>query len=170
MSCSRWLPRWRPSLLAGALAVAALAAPLVPAVAAPTPILLEEGEGVTATSEIIVLHATNDGAGIDPEIGDVPQLEKAPFSSFDSYKLLDRGKVKLSPKGERSLPDGGKLAVEVTSVEDGRYAISASVFKKGGKKFLPAVKVNAKKKEYFFIAGQKYQEGILVIGIRILGS
>lgn len=131
---------------------------------------LDDQAKLIATSEVIVLHATNDGAGIDPSIGDVPQLKNAPFSSFDSYKLLDRAKVKLAPKGSRSLPDGGELAVEVTSVEDGRYGISASVFKKGGKKFLPAVKVNAKKGEYFFIAGQKYKEGILVLGIRILGS
>mgnify|MGYP000057658233 CR=1 FL=1 len=44
----------------------------------------------------MILHATNDGSGIDPKIGKMPELEKPPLSSFNSYKLLDRPKLSLA--------------------------------------------------------------------------
>jgi hypothetical protein len=36
------------------------------------------------------------------------------------------------------------------------------------KAFLPSLEVKAKENNWFFVAGQRYKNGILVIGIRIL--
>jgi len=121
-----------------------------------------------AVGKVVVLHATNDGKGIDPAIGDLPQLKQPPFSAYDSYKLLDRGSVKLDPSGSMRLPDGGTLGLKVEAAEGDRYTVVASITKKGGKKFLPGATVNAKGGEYFFLAGQKYEDGILVLGIRVV--
>lgn len=121
-----------------------------------------------AVAKIVVLHGTNDGKGIDPAIGDLPQLKQPPFSAYDSYKLLDRGSVKLDPSGKMSLPDGGSLGLEVQAADGDRYTVVASITKKGGKKFLPGATVSAKRGEYFFLAGQKYKNGILVLGIRLV--
>ena len=41
-------------------------------------------------AEVIVLHALNDGKGIDPKIGKMPQLRQPPFSSYSSSQLSDR--------------------------------------------------------------------------------
>jgi len=41
-------------------------------------------------AEVMVLHAANTGKGIDPRIGEMPELGNAPFSAYDSYSLLDR--------------------------------------------------------------------------------
>lgn len=127
-------------------------------------------------AEVIVLHATNDGKGIDPTIGKIPALEKPPFSAYNTYKLLERADLKL-PKGEakdKDLPDGGKLFVTFKDVVKGKkagepdkFVLSASLNKADKKTFLPGVEVNAQKGEWFFIAGQKYKNGILVIGIKI---
>lgn len=131
-----------------------------------------------ARAEIIVLHATNDHTGIDPKIGKLPELAKPPFSSYDSYKLLDRAEVQLAQGAaqQRKLPDDGQLAVTLKDVlppekkgDPPRFSVAARIQKPGGKAFLPALEVSAKKGEIFFVAGQTYKGGILVIGIRILG-
>jgi hypothetical protein len=131
----------------------------------------------TVKAEVIILHATNAGKGIDPTIGKLPELLKPPFSSYDTYKLIEKGELEL-PKGaaakEKALPDGGKLGLSLKDIFPGkkrgeptRYLLSASLHKPDGKAFLPALDVNAAQGEYFFMAGQKYQGGILVIGVRI---
>jgi hypothetical protein len=130
----------------------------------------------TISSEIILLHATNDGTGIDPKIGKMPELEKPPLSSYNSYKLLDRPKISLT-KGKPStlkLPNGGDLMVTLKEVvepkkkdEGKRYVITASIQKPGGNAFLPLLEVNAKAGENFFVAGQSYKGGVLVIGIKV---
>lgn len=131
-----------------------------------------------ARAEIIVLHATNDKKGIDPKIGKLPELQKPPFSAYDSYRLLDRAEIDLTQgqAGKLKLPDDGQLAVTLNEIVEPtkkgdpiRFGVGASIQKPGGRTFLPGVTVNAKKGEIFFLAGQTYQKGILVIGIRVLG-
>ena len=127
--------------------------------------------------EIVVLHATNDGTGIDPKIGKMPELEKPPFSSYNSYKLLERGQTSVE-RGQattRKLPTGRELRVTLKDVippkkrdEAARYVLSASIQKPAGTTFLPLLEVNAKAGESFFVAGQAYKGGVLVIGIKVL--
>jgi hypothetical protein len=136
----------------------------------------KEAEVKEVLAGVIVLHGTNDGKGIDPDIGDLPALKKPPFSAYNSYKLLEKYDLKL-PKGEakeKKLPDGGKLSLLFKDVNRGKkkedptkFVLSATIEKADGKQFLPGLDVNALKGEYFFIAGQKYNGGILVIGVKI---
>lgn len=174
-------------VVAGAVTIAAGAAVADESVPPPVPVPMQAGSakakadkpvGDRARAEIIVLHATNDKKGIDPKIGKLPELAKPPFSSYDSYKLLDRAEIDLT-KGKadrRKLPDDGQLEVTLNDItqpakkgDPARYGVGATILKPGGKTFLPGVTVTAKKGEIFFVAGQKYDKGILVIGIRMLG-
>jgi hypothetical protein len=128
------------------------------------------------TAEVVVLHGTNDKTGIDAKIGKMPELEKPPFSSYDSYKLLDRVKLEFT-KGKAAtvkLPNGRDLMVSLKDIiepkkkdEQKKYVVSASIQKKTGDAFLPLLEVNAKAGETFFVAGQSYKGGVLVIGIRL---
>ena len=128
------------------------------------------------STELVVLHGTNDGTGIDPKIGQMPELGKPPFSSYNSYKLLERSTASSS-KSQASttkLPNGAILQVALKDVvepkkkgEAKRFIMSASVKKAGGKDFLPLLEVNAKAGETFFVAGQNYKGGVLVIGIKV---
>jgi hypothetical protein len=129
------------------------------------------------SAEVIVLHATNDGTGIDPKIGRMPELGKPPLSSYNSYKLLSRGTLVLAPGRATTtkLPNDGRLMVALKSVQASkkkgdpeRYVISESIEEPGGTTFLPLLEVNAKAGETFFVAGQKYKGGVLVIGIKVL--
>jgi hypothetical protein len=130
----------------------------------------------TVAADIVVLHATNAGKGIDPKIGKMPELAKPPFSSYNSYELLDRSKQSFS-KGNSSkikLPNEGVLMVSLKEIippkkkdDPQRFVISASIQKPGGNTFLPLLEVNAKAGETFFVAGQNYKGGVLVIGIKV---
>lgn len=127
-------------------------------------------------AEIIILHATNDGTGIDPKIGKMPELGKPPFSSYNSYKLLERSKSQLvqGKASETKLPNGRTISATLKAVtppkKEGdakRYVVSASIQKADGKSFLPLLEVNARAGESFFVAGQSHKGGILVIGIKV---
>ncbi|HHH11746.1 MAG TPA: hypothetical protein ENK23_06710 [Sorangium sp.] len=130
-----------------------------------------------AVAEVVVLHGTNDGKGIDPSIGKLPQLKQPPFSSYDSYQLLKRSELSLKDGGAAAtltLPDKGRFKLALSGVQASkkhgrktRYKLRASIVKADGKTFLPNMNVNARAGDIFFIAGQKYKGGILVLGIRV---
>ena len=58
---------------------------------------------VELATEVMVLHATNSGKGIDSAIGKMPELKKPPFSSYDSYALLSKTRLPLS-KDDKTIP------------------------------------------------------------------
>ena len=128
------------------------------------------------SSEVMILHATNDNSGIDPRIGNIPALSKPPFSSYNSYKLLDRTATPLK-KGEAAplkLPTGRELRLVYKDViqaqkqgDPPRYVITASIEAANGNSFLPLVEVNAKPGEVFWVGGQEYKGGSLFIGIKV---
>ncbi|EYF05855.1 Hypothetical protein CAP_2856 [Chondromyces apiculatus DSM 436] len=128
------------------------------------------------SADVVILHATNDGTGIDAKIGQMPELAKPPFSAYNSYKLLDRTSLSLSKSKptKLTLPNQSVLQVSLKEVlapkkkdEPQRYVISASIQQPGGDSFLPLLEVNAKAGENFFVAGQKHKGGILVIGFKV---
>ncbi len=123
-------------------------------------------------AEVTVLHATNSGKGIDERIGNMPELKKPPFSSYDSYALLTKTRmplVKDDPKTTR-LPNGRVLQTKLLEVLPNKESlrISASINQPRGKTFLPLLEVKAKVGQSFIVAGQSYKNGILVLVIRVV--
>jgi hypothetical protein len=146
----------------------------VPAMAEPPirPSSSEEApKAASFGAEVLVLHATNAGKGIDPRIGRMPELEKPPFSSYDSYVLLEKVRKSLvrgTPK-TLELPNKRVLRTELLEVlPNDQVKLSASINKPGGKTFLPLLEVKAKVGQAFIVAGQKYEGGILVLVIRVV--
>jgi hypothetical protein len=126
-----------------------------------------------ASAEIMVLHATQvaDGKGsIDPAVGSMPQLKKPPFSAYNTYKLLDKKSLPLE-KGksvEYPIVNGRVLQVTLLDVTpEKRFRISAAISQPGGPAFLKLLEVTAAANEPFFVAGQSYNDGILVLGITL---
>jgi hypothetical protein len=161
--------------LALALGAHGAAAEATPASPASPP--AQDAAATCVNAEVIVLHGTNDGTGIDPKIGKIPELSKPPFSSYNSYKLLDRPKINIC-KGKEvkvKLPNERELAVNLKDIlaakkkdDVTRYLVSMSINKPGGNTFLPLLEVNAKPGEWFFVAGQSYKGGMLAFGIKVL--
>lgn len=123
-------------------------------------------------AEVMVLHATNSGKGIDERIGNMPELKKPPFSSYDSYALLSKTRLPLlkdDPKTTR-LPNGRVLQTKLIEVLPNKESlrISASINQPRGKTFLPLLEVKAKIGQSFIVAGQSYKNGILVLVIRVV--
>lgn len=122
-------------------------------------------------TEVMVLHATNSGKGIDSRIGNMPELKKPPFSSYDSYQLLSKTRLPLSKDDQTmNLPNGRVLKTKLLEVmpDKEHLRISASINQKGGKVFLPLLEVKAKIGQSFIVAGQSYKGGILVLVIRVV--
>ncbi len=122
-------------------------------------------------AEISVLHATNEKKGIDSRIGDMPELKNPPFSSYDSYTLLDRSKLPLikgDPK-QLKLPNKRILETKLLEVLPKDFVrISASINQPQGGDFLPLLEVKAKLGQAFIVAGQSYKNGILVLVIKVI--
>ncbi|MCU0693044.1 MAG: hypothetical protein MUF54_16745 [Polyangiaceae bacterium] len=131
---------------------------------------------VEIPGEVMVLHATNTDGGIDPDLQRLPQLRKPPFSAYNTYRLVSRHAVVLGtarPDSTTTLPNGRVLKTTLKAVlPDARYRVAASISRPKSDKddegsFLPLLEVTARKGETFFVAGQSYRGGILVVGIRV---
>jgi hypothetical protein len=127
-------------------------------------------ESVEFFVDIMVLHATNSKKGVDSRIGSMPELAKPPFSSYDSYDLLDHQKLPLEQKAPRTLklPNARVLRTQLTEVlSKETVRLSASINQPNGKEFLPLLEVKAKLGQAFIVAGQSHKQGILVLVIRV---
>ncbi|MEZ4225192.1 MAG: hypothetical protein R3B13_29845 [Polyangiaceae bacterium] len=122
-------------------------------------------------AEVLVLHATNSKKGIDRRIGDMPELKKPPFSSYDSYELLTKHKLPLAKDDPKTvdLPNRRVLQTKLLEVlPKDQLRISASINQPKGKTFLPLLEVKAKVGQSFILAGQSFKGGILVLVIRVV--
>lgn len=123
----------------------------------------------TLYAEVLVLHATNTGRGIDARIGRMPELGKPPFSAYSTYTLLERARLPLLIKTAKqlALPNGTVLETELRErVSADEVRISAAVTRPKGREVLPLLEVKARIGQRFVVAGQSHKQGILVLVIR----
>jgi hypothetical protein len=122
-------------------------------------------------ADVMVLHATNaddGGAGIDPRIGNLPALKQPPFSSYNTYKFISGTTLPVNKPATTTLPNGRVLQISlIKTLPNDRYRVAASINQPGGNTFLPLLEVTAPACKPFFVAGQSYQGGMLVVGITV---
>jgi hypothetical protein len=131
--------------------------------------LAEDKPAAALPGEVFVILAGADGA-IDPSLESVKALKEPPFNSFKSMKILSRTPIALkgSDSATVELPNGRRLLLAlVERMADGRAKVQVSINKPNQKDYLPLLQVIASAGEPFFVAGQKYQGGTLVIGVRV---
>jgi hypothetical protein len=155
-----------------AASVAAKASHVAAREQAVEPVRMEQtDEKAQFAVELMVLHASNSKKGIDKRIGNMPELEKPPFSSYDSYELLATQNLDLK-KGEPKtyrLPNGRILKTDLNErLANEQFRISASINQPKGKAFLPLLEVRAKLGQSFIVAGQTYKSGILVLVLKVV--
>lgn len=132
------------------------------------PALAQADEKVAA--EVLVVLAKEEPGEIDPALRDLPALTRPPFNAFKSMELLSRPKLELTPgkDSEITLPNGRKLRIQVVQIlPNGRFRVRVSINRPNERDYLPLVVVVASENEPFFVAGQAYQGGTLVIGVRL---
>jgi hypothetical protein len=121
-------------------------------------------------AEVMVMHATQEPSGsIDPRIGNMPQLTKPPFSAYNTYKLLDKKSVAVErgKSASYALPNGRTLQINAEPLPNKTYKVQASISRPEGGAFLKLLEVTASPNEPFFVAGQTYGKGTLVVAITI---
>ena len=120
---------------------------------------------------LVVLGSTQAAdATSDAQLDKLEALRKPPFDSFPKKTLLLRAQVKLEvgKEAEVELPNGRRLRLSLLErLKDGRFRISLSINKPGQRDYLPVMTVAAAAGDPFFVAGQKYDGGTLIIGVRV---
>jgi len=147
------------------LAALCLSALLLASAATPA---LAQDPGVRA--EVLVVLAKETAGSIDPELADLPALRRPPFNGFRSMEILERPTTQLRPGRDHdvTLPNGRRLRLTLLRVTpDGRYQVRVSINRPQEHDYLPLLTVVASPGDPFFVAGQAYEGGTLVIGIRL---
>ena len=124
----------------------------------------------SVTGEVLIVLASQAPGPVDPRLANVPALRRSPFDSFESMALLSSPRVDLHI-GEPSvvpLPNGRRVRLVLLEITDaGRYRLQLSINRPGQRDYLPELNVVVSPGDPVFIAGQSYQSGTLVIGIRL---
>jgi hypothetical protein len=125
----------------------------------------------TVPAQVLIVLAAEDGARhVDPALANVPALRQPPFDTYRSLRLLESPEIELrvGRPHEIPLPNGRRVRIvlrEITS--DGRFRFQISINRPGEQDYLPELSVVASPGDPFFVAGQSYQQGTLVIGFRL---
>ena len=121
-------------------------------------------------AEVLVVLAKEDPGMIDPQLKQLTALRRPPFNSFRSMKILSRPKLKLTTGQDAfvSLPNGRRLKLTLLRImPDGRYKVRAAINRPNKSDYLPLLQVVASAGDPFFVAGQSYQGGTLVVGVTV---
>lgn len=121
-------------------------------------------------SQVIIILGSTESTEVAPELSKIDALKQAPFDAFTKKALLKRVEVSLvvGQSQEVELPNGRKLRLSLLEkTTDGRYRVSVSINRPGKQDYLPVMTVAAAPGDPFFIAGQKYEGGTLIIGVSL---
>ena len=154
------------------LAVASSVSLLAGSASAQGSTLVKSDRASTANvpAEVLVVLAKEEEGKIDPQLKNLTALRRPPFNSFRSMTILSRPKLTLTPGKDAfvSLPNGRRLKLTLLRVmPDGRYKVRAAINRPNKSDYLPLLQVVASAGDPFFVAGQSYQGGTLVVGVTV---
>jgi hypothetical protein len=146
--------------------------PVPPPSTAPSAIPPAPPAAVVVNAEVMVLHATLvDTSGfIDPAIGSLPQLRKPPLSAYNTYKLLDKRALPIQMGRSATYTLANGRVLQLTFIEptpQNGFHVKAAINQPGGNAYLKQLELTAKPNEPFFLAGQQYKGGVLVLAITL---
>jgi hypothetical protein len=153
---------WRTHMWVGAIGLCALFTA--------SAVRAAETPNVALAAEVLVLWAGEGEGTIDPSLSHLRALKHPPFNVFKSIKIMSRSAVKLvaDQPVEVDLPNGRKVHLTLLQLlPDGRAKLAVSINRPNQKDYLPLLQVIASSGEPFFVAGQKFEGGTLVIGVRV---
>ena len=152
----------KPRFTAGFIAALLLGALALPAAA--------QHAGVKGN--VMVIFASKNDGKVDKELRKLPALKKEPFDAYKTMKVLSKHAITLKTGKAVSveLPNGRHLKLNLLErMKDGRHKVQVSINRPKKKDYLPLLQVMASG-EPFFVAGQKYKDGMLIIVVRISES
>lgn len=120
-------------------------------------------------AEVLIIVAGSEPGAFDPALDAMPALKKAPFDTFKSMALHSRKAFRLTDTTpvKVELPNGRQIQLSLLArLPDGRHKVQVSINRPGQKDYLPVLQMIASA-EPFFVAGQKFEDKTLVIGVRV---
>lgn len=120
--------------------------------------------------EVYVVLASEQDGTIAPELAAMPALRQPPFNAFRSMQLLLRPTIRLTVGQPHTLqlPNGRNLQLVLEEITpEGRYRVRVSINRPDRQDYLPLLEVVAPPGDPFFLAGQSFMGGTLVLGVRL---
>jgi hypothetical protein len=120
--------------------------------------------------EVLVILASERVGEIDPALATMQALRQPPFNAYHTMQLLARPEIRLvvGQPTNVPLPNGRVLQIELDSVTpEGRYRVRVSINRPEQRDYLPLVEIVAPPGDPFFLAGQNFMGGTLVLGVRL---
>jgi len=130
----------------------------------------------SASCDVPVIQATHGHEQGDPTIDAQinrlkPYLQKAPFTAWHQFKLLDRRELTLQEKGASSFTMPGGREATLTFVDhtsgpgDHRMRLKLVVEDRGKHEKMLDTTFVVDEGGVVLFAGQKYQGGVLILGV-----
>lgn len=129
---------------------------------------IAQAQSANPQAEVLVIHGTTcDKPNVDPAIGEVPPLK------YNCYKLLDRKVLPLTrgTPSTMSLANGRTFQVVYNGLSGDkppRHKVAAFISAPNGTGFNPLAEITAEPGRKFHVGGFAYQNGSLLLAIRIL--
>lgn len=142
--------------------------PVVPptSVAPPAP----TATTVSVSAQVVVILAREVAGAIDPRLAGLSALREAPFSAFHSMDIWSEHSLTLAQGVPVTidLPNGRVIQLVLEEVTaDGRNHVRVSINRREQSDYLPVLEVAAPPGDPFFVAGQNFMGGTLVIGVSL---
>jgi hypothetical protein len=125
---------------------------------------------VQVDAQVTVILAREVAGVIDPRLEHLAALRQPPFNSFHSMDVYSVHDVTLAVgvPSTIDLPNGRVLQLVLEEITpDGRSHLRVSINRRSQSDYLPVLEVAAPPGDPFFVAGQNFQGGTLVIGVQI---
>ncbi|NOY90726.1 MAG: hypothetical protein GXP55_05900 [Deltaproteobacteria bacterium] len=129
-------------------------------------------QGAGIRGRVIVVLAKEEAGTVDPSLRSMSALSRPPFNSYRTMSVLSRERLTLRTghPEQVELPNGRRLQVELQRImPDGRFRVRISINRPGRQDYLPLLTVVAAPGDPFFVAGQGYSGGTLIIGVTLGG-
>lgn len=155
---------WTALALVGALALGGAHAEAQPTSAA------RSASARAVPADVLIVLASSEPGAVDPRLADLPALRRPPFDGYASLALLGSHQIALrvGEPHEVPLPNGRHVRIVLREVTaEGRFRLQVSINRPGQQDYLPELNVVASPGDPFFVAGQSFQAGTLVIGFRL---
>lgn len=149
-----WLAAIAPAVLMGALSLSSTV----------------RADDAKVSGEVTVVLAKEAEGDYDATLKKLPALQKPPFNGFKSMKVLSTTPVELGADKTPTvaLPNGRTLQLKLLeNMTDGRHKVQVAIRQEGKPDKLITVIASS---EPFFVAGQSFEGGTLVIGVRVNGA
>ncbi len=159
--------------VAVALAIVSFALPAhaqPPTTQPPTTTSAAPTTGPTVSAQVTVILAREVAGAIDPRLQGLTALREAPFSAFHSMDIWSEHPLTLTQGVPVTvdLPNGRVIQLVLEEVTgDGRNHVRVSINRREQSDYLPVLEVAAPPGDPFFVAGQNFMGGMLVIGVTL---